>query len=465
MSAADPSDGANAPLAESAQHDTAGVAAHAAEPARVTRPTHSLRRRLLWLVLATIAFASVLQASSAYHTALAQADAMFDTHLQEVARSVHGGLPVARGDGEDMDFLVQIWGPDGRQIFSSRPDLPAQAVLGFSDIRVAGGRFRVYSLQTPQQTVQIAQDLDAREARARALALRAVLPVALLAPLLMAAVGWMINRSLAPVERMRRQVARRAAGDLSPLPDGELPEEVLPLVQELNLLFGRVRSAFTAQQQFVADAAHELRSPLTALKLQAQALRRSPDEAAREAAVARLNDGIDRAIQLLGQLLVLAREEGEHVAGGRWQPVDLQDVAREVLGEVLPQAQARGIDLGVATAQAVSLPAQREGLQILLRNLVDNAVKYTPEGGQIDVSLLAGDGTPRIVVEDSGPGIPEGERERVFDRFYRVAGSSAPGSGLGLAIVRTIAQRHGATVHLGRSERLGGLKVEVRFAP
>jgi two-component system, OmpR family, sensor kinase len=273
----------------------------------------------------------------------------------------------------------------------------------------------------------------------------------------------LINRSLAPVERMRRQVARRAAGDLSPLPDGELPEEVLPLVQELNLLFGRVRAAFVAQQQFVADAAHELRSPLTALKLQAQALRRTPDEASREIAITRLNDGIDRAIQLLGQLLVLAREEGEDAAGGRWQAVELQDLAREVLGEILPQAQARRIDLGVASAEPLTLQGQREGLHILLRNLVDNAVKYTPEGGQVDVSIVAEDGAPRIVVEDSGTGIPDSERERVFDRFYRVAGSSAPGSGLGLAIVQAIAQRHGASVELGRSQRLGGLEVSVRF--
>jgi two-component system, OmpR family, sensor kinase len=442
------------------------VGGHAPERARVTRPAHSLRRRLLWLVLAAIAFASLLQASSAYRTALAQADAMFDMHLQEVARSVHGGLPFSsRGpDGEDMDFLVQIWGPDGRQIYSSRPDLPARAVLGFSDMRVAGGRFRVYSLQTPQQTVQIAQDLDAREARARALALRAIIPVALLAPLLMMAVGWLISRSLAPVERMRRQVAQRAAGDLSPLPDAELPEEVLPLVQELNLLFGRVRAAFSAQQQFVADAAHELRSPLTALKLQAQALRRVPDEASRDAAVARLNDGIDRAIQLLGQLLVLAREEGEQAAGGRWQNIELSELARAVLGEVLPHAQARRIDLGVATSEPLAVHGQPEALHILLRNLIDNAVKYTPEGGQVDVSLLVEGGAPCIVVEDSGPGIPPAERERVFDRFYRVAGTDAPGSGLGLAIVQTIAQRHGAIVGLGSSARLGGLKVEVRFA-
>jgi two-component system OmpR family sensor kinase len=186
--------------------------------ARVTRHAHSLRRRLLALVLAAIALASVLQASSTYHAALRQADAMFDAHLQEVARSVHGGIPLAQpqGDRAAFDFLVQIWGPDGTQIFSSSPLLPEQAVLGFSEISTARGRYRVYSLQSPERTVQIAQDLDARDTRARALAVRAVVPVALLAPVLMLAVGWLINRSLAPVERTRRQVAQRAAGDLSP---------------------------------------------------------------------------------------------------------------------------------------------------------------------------------------------------------------------------------------------------------
>jgi two-component system, OmpR family, sensor kinase len=431
---------------------------------RASAPVHSLRRRLLWLVLAAIAFASVLQASSTYRTALQQADAMFDYHLQEVARSVHGGVPFAPGE-DQYDFFVQIWGPDGAQIFRSRgAALPSQAVLGFSDTTFNGVRYRVYSLLTPEHTVQIAQDLDARQARAQSLALRAVLPIALLAPLLMMAVGWLISRSLAPVERMRKQVAGRAADDLSPLPDAGLPMEVLPLVRELNLLFERVRRAFSAQQEFVADAAHELRSPLTALKLQAQALRRAHDEPSREAAIARLNDGIDRAIQLMGQLLVLAREDGEAGAAGRAQQVDLHEVARQAVADVLPQAQAKRIDVGLASTEpALWVSGQPEPLHILLRNLLDNAVKYTPEGGQVDISLAMADGIPTLAVEDSGPGIPEPERERVFDRFYRTADARAPGSGLGLAIVKAIAGRHGAAVLLGRSAKLGGLKAEVRF--
>jgi two-component system, OmpR family, sensor kinase len=432
---------------------------------RGNAPVHSLRRRLLWLVLAAIAFASVLQASSTYRTALQQADAMFDYHLQEVARSVHGGVPFAPGE-DQYDFFVQIWGPDGAQIFRSRgAALPSQAVLGFSDTTFNGVRYRVYSLLTPEHTVQIAQDLDARQARAQSLALRAVLPIALLAPLLMMAVGWLISRSLAPVERMRKQVAGRAADDLSPLPDAGLPLEVLPLVRELNLLFERVRRAFSAQQEFVADAAHELRSPLTALKLQAQALRRAHDDASREAAIARLNDGIDRAIQLMGQLLVLAREDGEAGAPGRVQQLDLQEVARQAVADVLPQAQAKRIDIGLASAEpSLLVRGQAEPLHIMLRNLLDNAVKYTPEDGQVDISLAMLEGAPVLAVEDSGPGIPETERERVFDRFYRAADVRAPGSGLGLAIVKAIAGRHGATVRLGRSDKLGGLKAEVRFS-
>ena len=327
-------------------------------------------------------------------------------------------------------------------------------------------RYRVYSLQTQEHTVQIAQDLDARQARARTMALRAVLPIALLAPLLMLAVWWLIDRSLAPVERTRRQVAARAAGDLSPLPDAGLPAEVLPLVRELNLLFGRARQAFETQRRFVADAAHELRSPLTALKLQAQALRRPQDDASRDAAIARLNDGIDRAIDLVGQLLALAREEGERQQPSPPQPVDLQELVREVVSEVLPQAQGRRIDLGLLPGENEPLQVQgaREALHTLLRNLLGNAIKYTPDGGQVDISLSLRDRSPCLFIEDSGPGLPEAERERVFDRFYRVPGTGAQGSGLGLAIVKTIADAHGATVTLDRSPRLGGLRCEVRFA-
>ncbi|WP_255368623.1 ATP-binding protein [Polaromonas sp. OV174] len=435
---------------------------------------HSLRRRLLWFVLVAILLATVLQAVTAYRGALKQADAMFDDHLQQMARSLRGGVPLGlpQVDEDDtgFDLYVQIWGQDGTQIFrSTHSALPPRAVLGFSDVEANGNRYRVYSLQTPVQTVQIAQNLSARTARARTLALRAVLPFALLTPLLMLAVWWIINRSLAPIERARRELARRAADDFSPLADSGLPDEVRPLVDELNLLFGRVRSAFDAQKNFVADAAHELRSPLTALKLQAQALRRTEtDPAAHEAGVARLNQGLDRTIRLVEQLLLLAREEaGTGQTASAAESVDLQAVVKLAVADVLPQAGHKNIDLGLAAkqpmAEAITVSGQGEALRILLRNLLDNAVKYTPAGGQVDVSLQRQDGQAVLTVEDSGPGIADADRPRVFDRFFRAAESLEAGSGLGLAIVKVIADRHGATLALARSESLGGLRVDVRF--
>lgn len=423
----------------------------------------SLRRRLLWLVLAAIAVASALQAASAYRGALRNADALFDSQLQQLARSIDAGVPLLPAQGRSYEFSIQVWGPDGVHVFRSQGrELPTPGVIGFSDVTVAGTDYRVYRLDTGQRTIQVAQDLDARRARARALALRAVLPALLLAPLLMAAVWWLITVSLAPVERMRRQVAGRRTEDLSPLPEAEVPAEVLPLVRELNLLFHRVDAAFASQRHFVADAAHELRSPLTALKLQAQALRTPARETDHALALQRLEEGIDRAIALLSQLLLLARVES--AGPGAQEAIDLEALCRDAVTEVLPQARRKEIDLGLQPgAHGVSVHGQPEPLRILLRNLLENAIKFSPVRGRVDIRILADAGTPVLRVEDSGPGIAEAERRRVFDRFYRGAAGDAPGSGLGLAIVQAIARRHGAQVSLGRSPTLGGLQVDLRF--
>jgi two-component system OmpR family sensor kinase len=421
----------------------------------------SLRRRLLWLVLAAIGIVTALQAATAYRSALREADRMFDYHLEQVAQSVHGGMPFEPGD-VGSEYSVQIWGPDGTELYRSRGlQLPSQGVLGFSDSRVNGVRLRIYTLQTPEHTIQIAQDLDAREARARSLAVRAITPVLLLAPLLMLAVGWVINDSLAPLRRIRSQVAERAARDLSPLSATGVPEEVQPLVRELNELFARVRGTLEAQQHFVADAAHELRSPLTALKLQLQAAERARDEDARRAATEQLSAGIERSIALVEQLLALARLEGEVPVAT--ETVDLEEVARGAVSGLLPTAHAKHLDLGMATTQSVLVNGNREALHLILRNLLDNAIKYTPAGGRVDIALGQDASAGWMAVDDSGPGIPQAEQERVFDRFYRVPGSEAAGSGLGLAIVKTLADRQGAQLKLGRSASLGGLRVEVRF--
>jgi two-component system OmpR family sensor kinase len=435
--------------------------------------THSLRGRLLWFLLAAISIAAIAQASMAYRTALADVDQISDYHMQQMALSLRSGAALSNMQGsagidanaENGDLVVQVWTPDGVQVFRSvsRERLPQRAVLGFSNVEANGKTYRIFSVQTSSQTVQVAQDMGARRRMAGNVALRTVGPIAVMMPILMLVVWWVVSGSLEPVARVRKQVASRQADDLSPVSESGLPDEVRPLVQELNLLFGRVRTAFDAQQNFVADAAHELRTPLAALKLQVQGLERADNADARQVAVSRLTAGIERATRLVEQLLVLARQEAGAAGGAKAQQVALADLARRTVGDLAGVAQNKGVDLGLLRADDARVNGQGDALMILLRNLVDNAIKYTPPGGTIDLAVQQDAAGARIVVEDSGPGIPAEERERVFDRFYRIAGSEASGSGLGLAIIKAIAERHGATLTLGQSERLGGLSAVVTF--
>ncbi len=439
------------------------------------RVTHSLRGRLLWFLLAAITIAAVAQSTIAYRTALHDADQIFDYYMQQMALSLRSTTPLSAANapadtstpidpGSD-DLVVQVWSPDGVRMFRSvsRALLPQRAVLGFSNVKANGTTYRVFSIQSNNQTLQVAQDMAVRRNMAGSLALRTLAPIAVMMPILMLVVWWVVSDSLKPVARVRKQVASRQADDLSPVSEARLPDEVRPLVQELNLLFGRVRTAFDAQQNFVADAAHELRTPLAALKLQVLSLERADGDEARKVAMGRISAGIERATRLVEQLLVLARQEAGASEGAAPAPVDLADLARRTVGEMVGVAQAKGVDLGVQHADDARVLGQGSALAILMRNLVDNAVKYTPAGGTVDVAVHVTGGAAVLTVEDSGPGIAAEERERVFDRFYRIAGSEAAGSGLGLAIIRAIAERHGAKLGLDASERLGGLLVRVTF--
>ena len=430
----------------------------------------SLRMRLLVFLLAAIVLAGAVQGVLAYRSALDEADALFDYHMQQTALALRSGLPVdAQGLGpgrdpedENHEFIVQVWTNEGLRIFESAVGaaLPQIAVLGFTNVQARGGTYRVFSMQTRSQVIQVAQNMAVRQGMARSLALRTLAPLAFMAPLLVLAVWWGVSRSLAPVERVRRQLAQRQADDLSPVSDAQLPDEVQPLVSELNLLFERVQRAFEAQEHFVADAAHELRSPLAALRLQLQGLQRAGDDTARAAAIERLSAGIDRATRLVEQLLTLARQESGSTAT---EPVDLRAIAQLALADVAPAAQARSMDVGLLDSEAATVPGNVEALRMLVRNLLDNAIKYTAPGGQVDVQVRADNGHAVLTVEDSGPGIAPEHRERVMQRFVRETAEGAPGSGLGLAIVLAIAQRHGAVVALDSSPRLGGLRVTLRF--
>lgn len=436
-------------------------------------PTHSLRARLIGLLLLAIVLAAGLQASVVYRQARAEADAIFDYHMEQMAQALRAGVAVpglSLGGEEPLpqeafDFFVQVWTHDGLRVFQSgtSADLPQRAVLGFSNIEVDGKPYRVYSMQSRSQVIQVAQDMRPRQTMARALAWRTVLPIAWMAPLLMLVAWAVVSASLAPVARVRRQVAAREADELAEVGEEGLPDEIRPLVHELNLLFGRVRQAFDAQKHFVAEAAHELRSPLAALRLQVQGLQRAPDDATRQLAAERLLAGIDRATRLVEQLLMLARQQAQPSSGEPAQPVSLAALAAQVVADASPSAASKHIDLGLGEADPGQVRGHAEPLRILLANLVDNALKYTLAGGTVDVTVRRDAEQLVLAVEDSGPGIPEADHARVLDRFYRVPGSQASGSGLGLAIASAIAQLHGATLSLDSSPRLGGLRIAVRL--
>jgi two-component system OmpR family sensor kinase len=442
---------------------------------RPAAPTYSLRGRLLWLLLIAVALAALLEGAIGYYAAASEADEIFDYQMHQIALALRGGLPPgpshpraeagadADADDASFDFVMQVWTPDGTPVYAShRAHLPQQTAPGFSEVTAHGTRYRVFVLRTPTQVIQVAQDIAARRELAGSLVLRIVGPVMLLAPVLMLAVWWAVTRSTIPLVRARQQIARRAADKLSPLVAPGLPDEVRPLVDEINLLFARLTEAFAAQKNFVADAAHELRSPLTALRLQAQAMQRATDSESRAAAARRLLAGIDRTGRLVDQMLVLARQDATAEATGG-APIDLRATITLAISDVFAAAEQRRIDLGIVDDGNVTIAGDSEGLRILFRNLLENAIKYAPEGGTVDVAIHVQQGRAAVEIADSGPGIPIEERDRAFDRFYRVAEGAASGSGLGLAIAQSIARRHHATITLGQSSRLGGLLVTVRF--
>jgi len=427
----------------------------------------SIRARLLMALLAVVIATSLLAGLLTYRRVLAETSTLFDYQLRQMALSLRSQIPMAPRlelppDQADSDFVIQIWDPYGTRAYISRPGLPLinATALGYADVRVAGGSWRTYGLQTLDGVIQIAQPLRVREAFARGAALRVVIPLLLLLPLLGAAIVGVVGNGLRPLRRVATEVQRRDVHSLTPLATERLPQEVAPLIDALNRLLLRLHAAFQTQRAFVADAAHELRSPLTAVRLELQLLDRAPDDAARHEARANLGAAVDRAIHLVEQLLILARSDPREDAG-EWSRIPLEQATADGIADANALAVARRIDLGLE-AEPSAVQGDRDALRILVRNLVDNAVRYTPEGGQVRVSTRQQASGATLEVLDTGPGIPASDRERAFDRFYRRSNAPEGGSGLGLAIVKAIADRHGAQIRLDDAPG-GGLKVTVAF--
>ncbi|MDB5808961.1 MAG: two-component sensor histidine kinase [Betaproteobacteria bacterium] len=431
----------------------------------------SIRRRLLVWLLASLIVATLVAAFAVYTRARSEAATLFDYQLQLMAASFpHEGMAQATAPpGTDITgtgdvVVVQIWDRNGAQLYWSRPGSPIlrRLDLGFSTVATPHGEWRVFNTLIDGKVVQVSQPMRARAGLAAGLALRTMLPLLVLLPLLLGLTWITVSRGLTPLHKIAAALERRSEDALEPLPVERIPDEVTPLVTALNDLLGRLHIALDLQKSFIADAAHELRTPLTAVRLQIQVaeIARTDDE--RLAAFAQLKAGAERAGRLVQQLLTLARNE-PGAAERPMAPVDITDVSRSAVAEHAPIAEAKGVELGLLAGPPVMANGDAAALRTLLTNLIDNAVHYTPGGGAVDVAVTVLHRHPCWIVTDTGPGIPHDERKRVFDRFYRRVAGGAEGSGLGLAIVQRIAQRHRASVELSDGDNGGGLKVTVRF--
>jgi len=442
----------------------------------------SLERHLLSWLLGGLAVGMSLTALLTYRSSLEELNGVFDAHLRSVARTLvrldlnPHGLPqrpdpeLASEEGAELELVTMLWAPDGRVIYSSDPlvKLPFRRNTGLRQVELGDDAWVVYTLVGTTRIAQAAQRVDSRREAAAEAASEMFLPLGATIVLVCAVLVYALRRGLAPLDHTVRDVAQRTEQSLAPIGMSEVPREIAPLIVAINDLMSRLSAAFAAQRVFLADAAHELRTPVTALQLQLQLLRQSADDATRATSMAALDAGMARIHALVEKLLQVARSQRDADTEAR-RAIPLDALVRDTVAHFSVKADALGIDLGVAGTAQVRVSATPQQLQTLLDNLVENALRYTPRGGQVDVSVIdQHDGTATLEVEDSGPGIPEAERQRVFDRFYRaddarLNASDAGGSGLGLAIVRSIADNHGAQVSLHDGDLLGGLRVRVTF--
>lgn len=428
----------------------------------------SIRRYLILVLTGTVTVALLVVGFAIYRAERDSTDELFDYYLRQIAVSLGESasqgvwVPPVEADPEGLDLVMQVWDDLGVRLFYSHPhrELPGFVAGGYADVETREGVWRVFAIRSRSQVIQVAQPMRIRNQMALAASARVLLPLLLLLPCLGLVIWGLVTRGLAPLDRLAKAVATRTPEALAPLSEQQVPEEVQSLVHSLNGLLDRLQSALAAQRAFIADAAHELRTPLAALQLQSQLVERSQTEEERGAALDDLKAGIQRAGRLVQQLLTLARQEPDY-APKPFVDVDLVDLARQVVVDCCGLASTKMIDLGFsALGGGVVIRGNPEDLRVLVSNLVENALRYTPIQGRVDVVVNLADGLPVLEVSDTGPGIAEHELARVFDRFYRGENVREPGTGLGLAIVKAIADRHGASIDL-RSE--AGLRVKVRF--
>ncbi|MDE2201602.1 MAG: two-component sensor histidine kinase [Burkholderiaceae bacterium] len=423
-----------------------------------SRVSRSLQRLLSVWICSTILLVGLIGAVASFWFAFEEARDLQDDELREIAWLVTPGAATALSSqsgfapADEPEMRIWVLKVSKLATRTVTPDLslavPGELAEGFHTIQSHGQSWRVYIRTLDNEYgLAVTQRTSARDEIARDSALRTLIPLLALLPVLVVLVGVLIRILLRKVLELSAEVDKRGNSDLTSISAAGVPTEIQPFVKATNRLLDRLLATLGQQRRFVADAAHELRSPVTAMTLQLEnALASEAVPPTVHSRLAPLEKSVGRMRSLVEQLLVLAEQETE------LQPVsgafDANAVVVEALGEIFPLAESKGVDLGMDVSEVVQLRGSERDFFALVRNAIDNATLYTPSGGKVDVRLYRKGNEAVFEVEDTGPGIPEGELSRVFDPFYRVVGSEQPGSGLGLAIVRRAAERLGGRVSL-----------------
>ena len=451
----------------------------------VTAPGgRSLQARLLMTVLGLLGGVWLAVLASTWYGTRHELNELLDAHLSQAAALL---VTQQLADLEREDFpappalhkyqarvAIQVW-HEGQLVVRST-NAPTQpladlGVMGLSGHRVAGDAWRVFSAPgyEPDVVVQVGELESARRHILLASLTSTAWPMLLALPLLALGVWWAVRGAVRPLRELGQAVAQRNPQALDPLPLSTVAPEVAPLVRALNGLFERMSALLESERRFTADAAHELRTPIAAIRMQAQVAQGARTDDERAQALSATLQGCDRATRLVGQLLELARLEGEALradGGDTAAPLngtDLSATARQLLADLAPRAQERQQVLQLDTPGPVLVPMPAALVQVLLRNLIDNALRYSPAAASVHVTVrgASAEAAAQVVVEDSGPGLPPEAQARLGERFYRVLGSGQTGSGLGWSIVRRVARLYGIGITLQASPALGGLQVSL----
>jgi two-component system OmpR family sensor kinase len=432
----------------------------------------SIRARLLIGLLASVLVVQLIMYSLIYARIEDEIDDLFDGELERSALSASALAPQAfiptptrKVENPQEEMVVSVFqGSDGVPAYQTHSlnGIPRSTHTGFSKLSLDGREWRLFGSAVGGQFVVAAQPADVRNRAARRITLRSLLPSLGALPLAALMIWIAVAYGLRPLVRITQDLRKRSHRDLLPLDVSRLPPDIAPLAEALNDLMGRLAGIIATQRTFIADAAHELLTPLTALRLQAQMLARSKSPSRQQEAMAELQGGVSRTLQLARQLLTLARHDADG-DGADKTPVDLATVIQRVMSIHLPLAAEKALQTEVGIQESAVVLGNEEALSILISNLIDNSIKYTEREGRLLIRLMSASTGAELSIEDSGPGIPVEERGRVFDRFYRRRDTVVTGNGLGLAIAKEIAIRHGASIVLESSEALGGLSARVLF--